>query len=71
MKIATQELHAGRLLHVQAIYKPTGLPITILALYQHVWRTSCLHQKIFGYGVKFWILLGISWTTPPPDIIWC
>ena len=38
--IATQELHAGRLLHVQATYKPTGLPITILALYQHVWRTQ-------------------------------
>ena len=38
--IATQELHAGRLLHVQAVYKPTGLPITILALYQHVWRTQ-------------------------------
>ena len=38
--IATQELHAGRLLHVQTIYKPTGLPITILALYQHVWRTQ-------------------------------
>ena len=37
--VSVQELCPGRVLHVQATYTKTGLPITMLAVYQHVWRS--------------------------------
>ena len=45
--ISVQEIHPGRLLHVQAVVVKTGLPITTLAVYQHVWRPQ-ENQKLRG-----------------------
>ena len=37
---ALSEVVPGRILQVRATFKASGLPITVVGVYQHVWRTS-------------------------------
>ena len=63
--ISVQELSPGRLLHVQAVYTKTGLPITILAVYQHVWRSHLSTEENLRLRGEIWSSMRkILWSTP-------
>ena len=49
-----QELHAGRLALLQATIRSTGMPISILGVYQHVWRTHLTSAQNREYRSTIW-----------------